>query len=621
MPNVSSFGAQTDNAVVSGTVTDRQMVIPEVPPQGLMSIGPRQSPNYVKEPWNAQTSYVFYDVVKDGAGASYVATKPVVPAGTALTNEDYWFKWADPNAQINELNEIVKTFNERIAQNDSAITAEVARATAAEEAEEQRATAAEATKAPVNHASEETIYGVGNEVDYGHVKLAADDTPLTRGANDGVAATPKMVFDRARNNLIKNMSAVGMNTLGHLDMFFNEAHHTTQSSCILNNKIFIGSTDLTTGQQGHIHIFNATNGTELLNKDVDAGHFNDMAIDYNDPVYKIVVAPVQKNVLYKFNEDFSERQVINVSGTTENITGVTTDPITKQSYMADSKYLYKINLETGALERLGESPIVAKGIVGQGIQAYDGIIYTASVGNDFASFDTVTGEVVYRNLNHYDSGKNRFINEYEAGEFTEDGSLCMVANTVTNGQHVIGYFGMVLGALQGVAYGPADVATYELTCSDATLNKFYFTPSQLVSPVENTACLFGGRLAIRNINYVLPPNEILQTRHYMDVLGTTNLTLDGIQLNGRGSLHSASSATMNFRGTGTHIKCAGSVQSLFINSKLTAPENININIDATTVIYKSDSTNKSKLYNEVAKTSMQDNICVYMGAYTPLVTS
>lgn len=182
MPNVSSFGAQTDNAVVSGTVTDRQMIIPEVPPQGLMSIGPRQSPNYIKEPWNAQTSYVFYDVVKDGAGASYVATKPVVPAGTALTNEDYWFKWADPNAQINELNEVVKTFNERIAQNASAITAEVARATAAEDG-----------KAPTNHASEETVYGIGNELNYGHVKLAADDTPMTSDANAGVAATPKMV--------------------------------------------------------------------------------------------------------------------------------------------------------------------------------------------------------------------------------------------------------------------------------------------------------------------------------------------------------------------------------------------------------------------------------------------
>jgi hypothetical protein len=35
MPNVSSFGAQTDNSVVQGTVTDRAMVIPDVPPQDL----------------------------------------------------------------------------------------------------------------------------------------------------------------------------------------------------------------------------------------------------------------------------------------------------------------------------------------------------------------------------------------------------------------------------------------------------------------------------------------------------------------------------------------------------------------------------------------------------------
>lgn len=114
MPNVSSFGAQTDNAVVQGTVTDRHMIIPEVPPQGLMSVGPRQTPNFIKEPWNDKTSYVYYDVVKDSAGASYVATKPVIPAGTPLTDEVYWFKWSDPNAQLNELNEIVKLYEGRI---------------------------------------------------------------------------------------------------------------------------------------------------------------------------------------------------------------------------------------------------------------------------------------------------------------------------------------------------------------------------------------------------------------------------------------------------------------------------------------------------------------------------
>lgn len=172
MPNVSNFGTQTDNAVVQGTVTDRAMVIPDVPPSGLMSVGPRVTPHFVKPSlWSALTTYHFFDAVHNAAGASYVAIKPEVPAGTELTDEDYWFLWADPNSQFADLNELVKTFNGRITQN----TADIA------------------TKAPNNHASEDTTYGVGNEVNYGHVRLATENTPATSDANAGIAATPGMV--------------------------------------------------------------------------------------------------------------------------------------------------------------------------------------------------------------------------------------------------------------------------------------------------------------------------------------------------------------------------------------------------------------------------------------------
>lgn len=172
MPNVSNFGVQTDNAVVQGTVTDRAMAIPDIPPSGLMSVGPRVTPHFVKPSlWSALTTYHFFDAVHDAAGASYVAIKPEVPAGTELTDEGYWFLWADPNSQFADLSELVKTFNGRITQNTEAI----------------------ATKAPNNHASEDTTYGVGNEVNYGHVRLATDDTPLASGANEGIAATPKLV--------------------------------------------------------------------------------------------------------------------------------------------------------------------------------------------------------------------------------------------------------------------------------------------------------------------------------------------------------------------------------------------------------------------------------------------
>lgn len=178
MPNVSNFGTQTDNAVVQGTVTDRAMVIPDIPPQGLMSVGPRVTPHFVKPSlWSALTTYHFFDAVHDAAGTSYVAIKPEVPAGTELTDEGYWFLWADPNSQFAELIELVKTYNERISQN----TADIA------------------TKAPNNHASEDTTYGVGNAANYGHVRLATDDTPATSDANAGIAATPKMVKNSVDN--------------------------------------------------------------------------------------------------------------------------------------------------------------------------------------------------------------------------------------------------------------------------------------------------------------------------------------------------------------------------------------------------------------------------------------
>lgn len=124
MPNVSSFGAQTDNSVVQGTVTDRAMVIPDIPPQGLMSVGPRVTPHFVKPSlWSALTTYHFFDAVHDAAGASYVAIKPEVPAGTDLNDEEFWFLWADPNSQFADLSELVKTYNGRITKNTSDIAA------------------------------------------------------------------------------------------------------------------------------------------------------------------------------------------------------------------------------------------------------------------------------------------------------------------------------------------------------------------------------------------------------------------------------------------------------------------------------------------------------------------
>ena len=82
-------------------------------------------------------------------GNSYTS-RQYVPVGVELTNESFWAKTGNYNAQVEQYRQEVKSFDGRINANANAITAEVTRATAAEgkltddlSAEVTRATAAE----------------------------------------------------------------------------------------------------------------------------------------------------------------------------------------------------------------------------------------------------------------------------------------------------------------------------------------------------------------------------------------------------------------------------------------------------------------------------------------------
>ena len=68
----------------------------------------------------------------------------------------------------------------------------------------------ENSKAPTNHASEETTYGKGSSSEYGHVKLY-DGVDSDSGSNNGVAATPAAV-KALRNEMLNSVTAfpVGM---------------------------------------------------------------------------------------------------------------------------------------------------------------------------------------------------------------------------------------------------------------------------------------------------------------------------------------------------------------------------------------------------------------------------
>lgn len=148
--------------------------------------------------WDKTKAYEPLTIVYH-SGNSYTS-RQYVPVGIEITNTGYWALTGNYNAQIEQYRAEVQRYDARITANDTAIKAEV-----------ERATAAEATKAPTNHASAETTYGAGNATNYGHVRLATASTPATSDATAGVAATPKVVNDAvatASNTLQTSITAV-----------------------------------------------------------------------------------------------------------------------------------------------------------------------------------------------------------------------------------------------------------------------------------------------------------------------------------------------------------------------------------------------------------------------------
>ena len=154
MAESKDFSAEAGSAKVVGTVSSGDIAEPVAPPMGLRAIGPRITFHFAGE-WNAETSYVLYDVVRVN-GTSYIANKINIAKGVdpETDNNAHWVKWNDPNAQVELLQQTVNNFDGRItaveteASDASATAAEAKKAsadnTAAIEAEATRAKAAEA---------------------------------------------------------------------------------------------------------------------------------------------------------------------------------------------------------------------------------------------------------------------------------------------------------------------------------------------------------------------------------------------------------------------------------------------------------------------------------------------
>lgn len=120
---------QTFGNTTATTVTKLQdngcAMIPANGPFGNKTIGPR-TVIVPADPiiWNESTSYEYLTLVASADfGASYISKRDV-PAGTPLTDTDYWIKTGEFNAQIANIEGMIEDINALIAMGFDVITPE-----------------------------------------------------------------------------------------------------------------------------------------------------------------------------------------------------------------------------------------------------------------------------------------------------------------------------------------------------------------------------------------------------------------------------------------------------------------------------------------------------------------
>lgn len=158
----------TELEIFKQAILDEARVMMQTTGQVTQYIGARYVP-LIAEPieWSDKREYEPLTIVTN-QGSSYTS-RQFVPKGTPITNKQFWAATGNFNAQIEQYRQEVAKFDGRI--------------TAAQNAAD--------SKAPINHAANSTEYGVGNGLNYGHVKLS--DEISSSDSNNGISATPKLV--------------------------------------------------------------------------------------------------------------------------------------------------------------------------------------------------------------------------------------------------------------------------------------------------------------------------------------------------------------------------------------------------------------------------------------------
>lgn len=144
---------KSDTSLAETTTTIRDTVTFDVSnmPNGITYKGLKAVLSFADPiQWNKASTYDALTVVWDDASHGSYASKRHVPANIELTNEFYWLRTADLDAQVEMYRQEVQEMDRRVTDNTNSIKAETARAEGAEqtlqaniEAENVRAVAAE----------------------------------------------------------------------------------------------------------------------------------------------------------------------------------------------------------------------------------------------------------------------------------------------------------------------------------------------------------------------------------------------------------------------------------------------------------------------------------------------
>ena len=127
---------KSDTALAETTTTIRDTVTFDTSklPNGITYKGLKAVLSFADPiQWNKASTYDSLTVVWDDATHASYASKRPVPQNIELTNEFYWFRTADLDAQVEMYRQEVQQFDGRITANAQAIAAETARAEAAEQ--------------------------------------------------------------------------------------------------------------------------------------------------------------------------------------------------------------------------------------------------------------------------------------------------------------------------------------------------------------------------------------------------------------------------------------------------------------------------------------------------------